>query len=509
MHASSQASFGPVYLVGAGPGDPRLLSIRAAECLARAHVILCECSVDPRALESASPSSEVVWIDDPRAEGTRRALEEVVARLIATSRAGKTAVHLIAGDPELFSTGFEEAEALHRAGVPVEVVPGVTAATAAAAMAEIPITHAALSSAVAMVTTRQPSDSRVRPVDFFHLGRFPGTLVVYAPDCEPQRWTRRLIEGGSSPDTPVVVVSDAARPHQRVWRCALGELAAQMVERCGGAQSVAVVGPVAALAPAVGWYAARPLFGRRVLLTRPRNQAAEMLARLRDLGADVTVQPAIEIGPPANWQPVDKAIERLDRYHWLVFSSVNGVDFLLGRLEERGHDLRRLAGLKLAAIGPATAERLQHHRLTVATTPPQYRAESLAETLAGHAAGKRFLLARASRGREVLAERLRDAGAEVDQIVVYTSRDVTQPEPATAETLRAGGFDWVTVTSSAIARALHTMYGPALAHSRLASISPITSRTLRELGYDPAVEAKEYTTEGLVDAMVQFQQRCV
>ena len=504
MQASSQASSGQVYLVGAGPGDPRLLTLRAAECLARADVILCDCSVDPRVLEQANPSAEVTWLRSRAGDqaGRRWPLREVVARLVEASQAGKAAVHLKDGDPELFSHGFEESEALRRAGVPVEVVPGVTAATAAAALAEIPITHAELSSAVALVTARQQGAEPVAALDFFQLGRFPGTLIVYMPAHDADRWTRRLIEGGMSADTPVALVAEVARPRQKIVRCALGELASAISAGEASSRLLAVIGPVARLAPAVGWYAARPLFGQRVLLTRPREQSIEMLTRLRELGAEAAVQPAIEIAPPPDWQPVDEAIDRLDQYHWLVFSSVNGVDYLLDRLAERGHDACRLAGVKLAAIGPATAERLQHHGLAVAVTPPEYRAEALADVLAADAAGKRFLLARASRGREVLAERLREAGAEVEQVVLYTSRDVRHPDAGIAETLQSSGFDWTTVTSSAIARALHAMFGNALTRSRLASISPITSQTLRELGYEPAVEAKEFTMGGLIDAIL-------
>ncbi len=504
-----QASYRQVYLLGAGPGDPRLLTLRAVECLARAEVILCDCSVDPRALEVANPAAEVIWLRSraANAPATHWPLTAVVARLVEASKAGKTAVHLKDGDPDLFSHGFEELEALRRVGVPVEVVPGVTAATAAAALAEIPITHAELSSSVALVTARQQGSEQVAPLDFSHLGRFPGTLMVYMPATDPERWTRRLIEGGRTADTPVALIAEVARPQQRVLRCTLGELAAAITREGPGPRLLAVVGPVAALAPAVGGYAARPLFGQRVLLTRPRHQSAEMLARLRELGAEVAVQPAIEIGPPADWRPVDEAIDRLDRYHWLVFSSTNGVDYLLDRLAARGHDVRRLAGVKLAAIGPATAERLRQYGLAVAVTPPEYRAEALAEALATQAAGKRFLLARASRGREVLAERLREAGAEVEQIVVYTSRDIKRPDPAIAEMLRSSGFDWITVTSSAIARALDAVFGKTLAQSRLASISPITSQTLRELGHEPAVEASEFTTGGLVDAILTHGHR--
>ncbi len=262
----------------------------------------------------------------------------------------------------------------------------------------------------------------------------------------------------------------------------------------------------AAQAPNAGQVAPRPLLGNSVLLTRPGDQSADLLAKLQGHGAAVTVQPAIQIGPPATWQPVDEAIAHLARYDWLVFSSVNGVHYLLERIRALGGDVQRLANMKLAAIGPATAEHLQRYHLNVAATPPEYRAESLADLLAEQAAGKRFLLARASRGREILAERLRAAGGEVDQVVVYTSHDVEHPAPGIALAIQAGQFDWVTVTSSAIARSLHAMFDQALERTQLASISPITSNTLRELGHEPAVEAKEYTTDGLVEAILRKYQ---
>ena len=245
------------------------------------------------------------------------------------------------------------------------------------------------------------------------------------------------------------------------------------------------------------------LLGKHVLVTRPVAQSADLLSRLRSLGAEATVQPAIEIAPPPAWEPVDRALVRLDCFDWLVFSSVNGVDFLLERLKTLDMRPQLFPNLRFAAIGPSTAERLRQWGLEVTVVPPQYRAESLADLLAEHGAGKRFLLARASRGREVLAERLRASGATVEQIVVYTSRDVRYPEPMVVAMLRAGKCDWVTVTSSAIARSLHAMLGADLDRARLASISPITSATLRELGHEPAVEADPYTTEGLVRAMLE------
>jgi len=247
----------------------------------------------------------------------------------------------------------------------------------------------------------------------------------------------------------------------------------------------------------------RPLLGVRVMVTRPANVPDPLAEQLRAMGADVIVQPAIEISPPADWRPVDDALARLDEFDWLVFSSANGVRCLWERLLERKPDLRRFP--RLAAIGPGTADELARYGRQADLVPEQFRAESLAEALASEAAGKRFLLARASRGREVLAEQLTAAGAVVEQVVVYTSTDVTETDPQTAALLRAGKIDWITVTSSAIARSLARLFGDDLRRAKLASISPLTSSVLRELGYRPAAEAAEYTLAGLTAAIVQHR----
>lgn len=249
-----------------------------------------------------------------------------------------------------------------------------------------------------------------------------------------------------------------------------------------------------------------PLAGRRVLLTRPRRQSEGLWRQLHELGAEVLAQPAIEIGPPADWAPVDAALAHVEDYQWLVFSSSNGVRALFERLQFLRGDLRAVARVKLAAIGPGTAEELARYELHADLVPDEHRAETLAEALATQPPGTRFLLARASRGREVLAEQLTAAGAIVEQVVVYSSADVVAPDAAVAQTLESGRIDWITVTSSAIARSLVRLFGPALGRARLASISPITSQTLRELGWTPTVEAREYTMDGLVEAVLKEEK---
>jgi uroporphyrinogen III methyltransferase/synthase len=269
--------------------------------------------------------------------------------------------------------------------------------------------------------------------------------------------------------------------------------------------AIVVIGAVAAPATVHDWFSARPLVGHRIIVTRPVERADSLERQLSELGAACLMQPAIEIGAPPDWQLVEAALARLEEFHWLIFSSVNGVRFFLDRLLLLGGDLRRLAEIKLAVIGPGTAEELARYHLKPDLQPDEYRAESLAAALADDARGQRFLLARASRGREVLAEQLVAAGGLVEQVLVYTSRDVEQADPEIAAALAAGGIDWITVTSSAIARSLVRLFGEVLRKTKIASLSPITSATLRHLGHEPAVEAREYTMDGLVEAILHFK----
>ncbi len=520
MNPADRKHVGKVYLVGAGPGDPGLITLRGVECLARADLVLYESLVNPALLEHAPPSVEVICLGqrNPRDPQQGFSQQQIHRLMIEAARQGQSVVYLKCGDPEVFGHSGEEIEALTAAGMALEVVPGITAGLAAAGYAGIPITHAQHASAVALVTGREQRNKSGPAFDYAALADFPGTLVFYMGSASAGQWSQALIGRGKSPETPVAIVGRCSRPDQQTIRCTLAtvaEVASGGVFQKSCSPAVIIVGEVAALAPESSWFAARKLFGKRVLLTRPRDQVGPMQRRLTELGADVMFQPAIRIGNPLDWEPVDAALARLDSYDWLVFSSANGVRYLLERLCRDGGDLRRLGRVKLAAIGPATAHELARYRLQTDLIPRQYRAEALAEALIRHgqngrsnaehsegAKGQRFLLVRASRGREVLAERLRAAGGVVDQVVVYSSTDVTEAQPDVAEALSAGRIDWITVTSSAIARSLAALFGQQLRRSRLASISPITSGVLRELGYPPAVEAAQYTTEGVIEAVL-------
>lgn len=493
-----------VYLVGAGPGDPGLITVRGVACLRRADLVLSDYLVNPELLTLARPDAEVIALGGHRSR-RMESQEEINSQMVAAARRGKTVVRLKGGDPHVFGHSAEEIAALEAAGIAYETVPGVTAALAAAAYAAIPITHGQHSSAVALVTGQERGDKTESRLDYGALAEFPGTLIFYMGVTSATEWSTALIRRGKQSETPAVIVRRCSWADQETIRCTLGTVGDVIARRRIRPPAVVLVGEVVGLAPDTSWFTSRPLFGCRIVVTRPREQASDLAERLRELGAVVLMQPAIEISPPRDEQAVDEALERIGDFDWLVFSSANGVRYLLDRLWSRGGDLRRLGDLKLAAIGPGTAEALARYHLRADLVPDEFRAESLAESLADGAAGRRFLLARASRGREVLAEQLAAAGARVEQVVVYQSSDVVTPEPAVAEALAAGRVDWITVTSSAIARALVNLFGDQLRRVKLASLSPITSATLRESGLEPAAEAIQYTIAGLIEAIVERQ----
>ncbi|MGL4512970.1 MAG: uroporphyrinogen-III C-methyltransferase, partial [Lacipirellulaceae bacterium] len=437
---------GCVALVGAGPGDPGLLTVRGAEWLGRADVVLHDYLASDELLAHAPSSAELVSLGR-HGLGKTWSQAEICARMVADALAGKTVVRLKGGDPSVFGRLAEEVAACVAAGVRHEVVPGVTTAIAAGAYAGVTITDRDRASCVAFVTGHErPEKDQSEGLDFARLASFPGTLVVYMAVTNAQRWSDELIAGGKPPTTPVVIVRQCSLPDQQTVPCTLIDVPTVLGE--GGLRPplVAIVGDVALAEESHRWFTTRPLLGRTVLVTRPREQALGMVRAFAALGARVLLQPAIEIGPPTDLAAVDRAIAGLSRTDLVVFSSRNGVEWFLRRLVERGGDARAFAGARLAAIGPATAEALAAWRLNADVLPDEYRAEALADALADQVHGKRVLLVRASRGREVLAEQIAAAGGVIDQVVVYESRDVTRLDPEVAAELAAGCIDWVTAT---------------------------------------------------------------
>jgi uroporphyrinogen III methyltransferase/synthase len=491
---------GKVFLVGGGPGDPDLLTLRGVQCLAAADVVLYDYLINPNVLAHARESAELICVGR---HGRDRILsqDEINTLMVEHAQAGRQVVRLKGGDPIVFARIAEELAALEAGGVAYEIVPGITAALAVGSYAGIPLTQGDAASAVALVTGHE-RDDKPQALDYQGLARFPGTLVFYMGITTAEHWAGALIAEGKPADTPVAIVRRVSMPDQETLRCTLGTVAAEIERRKLRPPALIVVGDVARSATLHDWFSARPLFGKRVLVTRAAHQAPELVTSLSSLGADVLVQPAIEIGPPDDWSQVDLAIKHLPSIDWLVFSSSNGVRSFLERLL-RSRDLRALAGIRIAAIGPGSADELARYHLKADVVPEEYRAEALAESLASEAKrGARFLLVRASRGREVLAEQLSQSGGQVEQVVVYTSRDVAAAEPEVLSQLADGKIDWVTVTSSAIARSVVRLLGEGLRRTRLVSISPITSATLAELGQEVSAEANPYTMSGIVAAVL-------
>ncbi len=495
---------GTVYLVGAGPGDPGAITLRAVECLQGADLILWDYLVNPVLIEHASPKAELVRLGKP-ASGRALTPDEITALMLDAARAGRSVVRLKSGDASVFGRGADEMDALRKAGIPFEVVPGITAGLAVAAFNEIPVTHHAAASAVALVTGRERDEKTALQLEK-GLAEFPGTLVFYMGVRKAPVWSRTLIERGKPGATPVAIVRWCSRAEQKTVRCTLETVAEAIEEHGIRPPALFVVGPVVDHAPAVSWFEARPLFGTTILLPGTPRTSGKLHRYLGSHGANVILAPAIRIDEPDDWSQVDDVLRSLNEYDWLVFSSANGVDFLLRRLFAIGFDSRRLGGVRLAAIGPGTAERLCAYHLNADLIPDTFTAEALADALSPTAAGQRFLLARASRGRDILANRLKEAGGDVTQVVVYTSVGVEDAHPHVAEALAAGDIDWVTVASSETAKSLFRLYDSLLINTKLASISPLTSGTIRELGFEPAVEANIHTMKGIADAILSYRR---
>ena len=493
---------GTVYLVGAGPGDPLLITLRGRNCLRGADVVLFDYLASPQLLSFARPNAELVCLGR-HGHGRIWTQDEINDALVSHARAGRSVVRLKGGDPLVFARAAEEIAALEAAGVTYEIVPGITAAQAAGSHAGIPLTHRDDASCVAFVTGHECGDKQPHEeLDYAALAKFPGTLVFYMGITTAPIWSQALIAHGKPPATTAAIVRRCTLPDQQTIYTTLGELA-QVVEATKlRPPAIVIVGDVARERDATNWFTSRPLFGQTVLVTRPELQATEMADKLRDQGAHAIYQPAIEISNPRDWEPVDAVMRQLEKYDWLVFSSSNGVDYFFRRLFSLGFDLRQLGRARLAAIGPATAAALAQYHLRADVQPAEYRAEALAAEIAPLVRGKRVFLARASRGREVLAELLTDAGAVVREAVVYESRDIATPNEEVLEALAAGRVDWTTVTSSAIARSLVAMFGETLQKTRLVAISPLTGETLTELGHPPAATAATYTADGMIAAIL-------
>jgi uroporphyrinogen III methyltransferase / synthase len=528
-----RARSGVVYLVGAGPGDPGLMTARSLALIASADAVFYDRLIPPGALDGAREGAELIYVGkQPGVSSVPQ--EEIGARLIAAAGDGKSVVRLKGGDPFVFGRGGEEGEALRAAGVEFEVVPGVTAGVAATAYAGIPVTHRDDASAVAFVTGHEDPEKAESALDWDALASFPGTLVFYMGVKRLGENAAALIAGGRDADQPAAAIERGTWPGQRTVVATLGTIADAVAREQIKAPALIVVGAVAARREDLAWLERRPLHGRRVLVTRARAQASGLAATLRDLGAEVVELPAIRVEPRIESEEVRRAVASIREYSLICLTSPNGANLLFealrgggagagaatttetpgrsggasaddslgGAVPTRGLDARALANATVAAIGPGTARALRSLGIAADVVPERFVAEALVEALAGvEVEGKRVLVARAAEARDVLPDALRERGAEVDVVALY---ETVREAPDAAAVEAAQGADYVTFTSSSTVTNLIAALGERFPpNARIVSIGPVTSDSARAAGLNVDVEAAQHDIDGLLAALLE------
>jgi len=498
-----------VYLVGAGPGDPGLITAKGLALLRRAQVVVYDQLASPELLKEVQAAAEIIYVG--KKAGAHVVPQEGINDLmVARAKAGLTVVRLKGGDPFVFGRGGEEAEELARAGIPFEVVPGVTAAVAVPAYAGIPVTHRRYTTLVTFITGHEDPTKEASTIPWEALGKNPGTLVFLMGVKNLPEICRQLVEKGRDSRTPAAVIERGTSLSQRTVTGTLTDIAQVARDAQIKPPAILVVGGVVELRETLKWWETRPLWGKTVVVTRSRQQASKLVELLAAAGAHCLEVPTLEIGPPDDFGSFDAALKSLSQYHWLIFTSVNGVAAFMARLFEQGRDVRALGGLKIAAIGPATAESLRAYGLNADVVPPAFKAEVLLEALSPHVTpGSKMLLARAQIAREVLPEGLVRLGAEVDVAPVYKARPPKEIPPEAEAAFKEGRVDILTFTSSATVHNFARLLGKdrfqALAlTATVAAIGPITAATLKEYGITPQIEPADYTIPALAAAIVEY-----
>jgi uroporphyrinogen III methyltransferase / synthase len=501
---------GTVYLVGAGPGDAGLLTLRAAELLARADVVIYDALVNPEVLHLASKSAELIG-SGQRATGPALSADELNQLFIARAHAGKTVVRLMGGDPYFFGGGGEEAEQLADAGVPFEVVPGVSSMVAAPNYAGIPLTHREFASQLTLLGGYQNHSEAGPGIDWAHVAKTPGTKVVMLGEDRIDQIAGMLVSHGLAADTMVAIVGGAPGRQQSV-EGTLATIAGIAARAKIGSPAIAVIGHVVKLRSKLNWFERRPLFGQRIVVTRAREQAGQLSGRLREHGAEVLEIPTIKLEPPKCRENLVDAMLELNSYDWLVFTSPNGVNKFFEFFFKRFHDMRDLGGARIAAVGPATANKLKELHLQVDLMPDEALASAIAEAFAEFESieNLKICLLRAEVANRELPEALEAMGAIVDDVACYQTVPETEDTTGATARLLESGADWIAFTSGSTVEHFHARFDlPALLTKfpqiKTATIGPETSKALAVLGLKPALEAKQHTIDGLVAAFVDVQ----
>jgi uroporphyrinogen III methyltransferase/synthase len=502
---------GRVYLVGAGPGDPGLLTIKGKECLSLADVIIYDYLANRAFLEYAGKDAELIYAGKKGGSHTM-SQEEISGLMVDRARKGAVVVRLKGGDPFIFGRGGEEAQELARAGVDFEVIPGVSSAIAVPACAGIPLTHRGYASTVAFVTGHEDPEKKDSVVDWDKLAKGAGTLVILMGVRNLPQIVQELMAGGRPAGTRVAVIRTGTTPEQKTVVGTLGDIVELADKSNITSPAIIVVGDVVGLREELEWFEKRPLFGKRVVVTRARVQASSFVKALSRLGADCIEFPTIEVVDPESWSKADRAIKDLGSYQWLLFTSSNGVKYFVKRLEALGKDVRDLKGLKIGAIGPKTAE--AWHRLGIRPDliPTEYRAEAVAACFREmESKGIRILLPRAARAREVLPEELNGMGFQVDVVPVYRTIKPDYDTDRVRGMLEKGAVDMVTFTSSSTVTNFFEMFEEKtrdlkkwMSRVIVACIGPVTAETARKKGLSVGLIPREYTIESLTESIVEY-----
>lgn len=497
---------GKVYLVGAGPGDPGLITAKGLDCLCRAEVVVYDRLLDARLLEKAPPEAEMIDVGKSASRHTMRQ-SEINSLLVARATAGKLVVRLKGGDPFVFGRGGEEAETLAEHNIPFEVVPGVSAAVAVPAYAGIPVTHRDFASSLAVITGHEDPTKDASSIAWDKLATGPDTLVFLMGVGNLSDIAGQLVKNGRPPETPVAVVRNGTSASQQTVVGTLADIALKALESEIAPPAVIVVGQVVRMREKLCWFDCKPLFGKRVLVTRARNQASKLSELLGQYGAEPVEMPTIQIEPLPDYARLDKAVQNVGNYHWIVFTSANGVEPFFSRLHKQGKDARHLKGVQVCAIGPATADALQAHGIKPDFMPQEYAAEGIVASFRKlQTQDKRILIPRAELVTQELVDGLTRLGARVEQIPVYRTVLPSDTAARGKRMLLDGQIDIVTFTSSSTARNLVAILGKearALDRTAIACIGQVTAQTARELGLKVDLVAPVHTIPGLVKALVE------
>jgi len=500
---------GKVYLVGAGPGDPGLLTLKAKQCIEKGDVLVYDYLANPVFLNYSRKDAELIYVGK---EGGKHTMSqaEINELIVGKAQQGLNVVRLKGGDPFVFGRGGEEAQDLAKAGIPFEIVPGVTSAIAVPAYAGIPLTHRDYTSTVAFITGHEDPTKETSDIAWDKLATGAGTLVFLMGVGNLAKIASSLMEHGRSPQTPVAVIRRGTVPEQRTVTGFLQDIAGIAKQKKIRPPAIIVVGDVVRLRTELNWFEEKPLFGRRIIVTRAREQASDFLASLMELGAECVEFPTIEVVPPASWEALDRAIGDVESYDWMIFTSVNGVKHFFDRLETLGGDVRDLKGVKIAAIGPKTAEAVAAKGIRTDLVPAEYRAEAVVEAFRKEdIRGRKILLPRAKEAREVLPQDIEKLGAAVDVVEAYRTIKPEGDKEGIKEMLQHGDIHMVTFTSSSTVNNFLDMFQgePVLEWMErvsVACIGPITADRAEKLGLNVTLVAGEYTIPSLIQAIVEY-----